>query len=80
MALEISSYDVLGANQEIFLFKKRCDNLVILVGGLLVKILKIILATVGVAMSGYSVITGTTGIIVPYVLLVMGGMLLVIRD
>ena len=42
------------------------------------KILKIILATVGVAMSSYGLITGTTGIILPYVLLVMGGMLFVI--
>ncbi|MFQ3544460.1 DUF3953 domain-containing protein [Halobacillus rhizosphaerae] len=41
------------------------------------KILKIILATVGVAMSSYGLITGTIGIIVPYVLLAMGGMLLV---
>ncbi|MFC7319984.1 DUF3953 domain-containing protein [Halobacillus campisalis] len=41
------------------------------------KILRIILATVVVAMSSYGLITGKPGLIIPYVLLLLGGLLLV---
>ncbi|MFC7320576.1 DUF3953 domain-containing protein [Halobacillus campisalis] len=41
------------------------------------KILRIILAVVVVVLSSYGLINGTTGIILPYVLLFVGGMLLV---
>ncbi|XKF65230.1 DUF3953 domain-containing protein [Virgibacillus necropolis] len=45
---------------------------------MLVKILRITSAIVVVALSSYGLITGTTGIILPYVLLLMGLMLLVV--
>ena len=41
------------------------------------KILRIILAVVVIALSSYGLITGTTGVIIPYVLLSVGLMLLV---
>ncbi|WP_431803571.1 DUF3953 domain-containing protein [Halobacillus andaensis] len=40
------------------------------------KILRIILAIIVVASSSYGLITGTIGIVLPYVLLLVGGMLL----
>ncbi|MGP4063227.1 DUF3953 domain-containing protein [Halobacillus sp. H74] len=41
------------------------------------KILRIILTTVVVALSSYGLITGKSGIIMPYILLLMGGLLVV---
>ena len=41
------------------------------------KVLRIILAIVVIALSSYGLITGTTGVIIPYVLLSIGLMLLV---
>ncbi|MGY0692354.1 DUF3953 domain-containing protein [Virgibacillus sp. FSP13] len=41
------------------------------------KILRIILTIIVIALSSYGLLTGTTGIILPYVLLLMGLMLIV---
>ncbi|UOQ45774.1 DUF3953 domain-containing protein [Halobacillus salinarum] len=41
------------------------------------KILRIILTTIVVALPSYGLISGKTGIIMPYVLLLIGGLLLV---
>ncbi|MDP4552798.1 DUF3953 domain-containing protein [Alkalihalobacillus macyae] len=42
------------------------------------KILRISLAIIVVALASYGLITGTSGIILPYLMLLMGGMYLVI--
>lgn len=41
------------------------------------KIIRIILATVLVVFCSYGLVTGTTGIMLPYLLLLMGGMFLI---
>lgn len=47
-------------------------------GGYILKLLRFILAIVVVGLSGYGIMTGTNGVVMPFVLLILGIMLLVI--